>query len=108
MFLDWNGTINKYVGFLRNIDEFGMINGVADAVKKASGCLATVVTNQPVIARREVSFEEIEVIHNKMETLLGKEGAIYFCRHYPLKGYKRKCRELKFDSDCRKPKPRMF
>ena len=49
----------------------------------ASGYLAIVVTNQPVIARGEVSFVELEVIHNKMETLLGKEGAyldaIYFC-----------------------------
>lgn len=103
VFFDWDSTITKYVGFHRNIDEFGMINGVADAVKKASGCLATVVTNQPVIARGEVPFEEIEVIHNKMETLLGREGAylgtIYFCPHHLLKGYKGERRELKFDSD---------
>ena len=50
-----------------------------------SGYLAIVVTNQPVIARGEVSFEELEEIHNKMETLLGKEGAyldaIYYCPH---------------------------
>lgn len=92
VFLDRDGTINKYVGFLRNIDEFELIDGVADAIKKinASGYLAIVVTNQPVIARGEVSFEELEVIHNKMETLLGIEGAyldaIYFCPHHPHKG----------------------
>ena len=114
VFLDRDGTINKYVGFLRNIDEFDLIDGVADAIKKinASGYLAIVITNQPVIARGEVSFEELEVIHNKMETLLGKEGAyldgIYFCPHHPHKGYEGERPELKFDCDCRKPKPGML
>lgn len=114
VFLDRDGTINKYVGFLRNIDEFELLDGVSDAIKKinASGYLAVVVTNQPVIARGEVSFEELEVIHNKMETLLGKEGAyldaIYFCPHHPHKGYEGERPELKFDCDCRKPKPGML
>lgn len=78
MFLDRDGTINKYVGFLRNIDDFELIDGVSEAIKKinASGYLAIVVTNQPVIARGEVTFQELEEIHNKMETLLGKEGAL--------------------------------
>ena len=77
IFLDRDGTINKYVGFLRNIDQFELIDGVSEAIKKinASGYLAIVVTNQPVIARGEVSFEELEEIHRKMETLLGEKGA---------------------------------
>ena len=114
VFIDRDGTINKYVGFLRDIDEFELLDGVADAIKKinASGYLAIVVTNQPVIARGEVSFEELERIHNKMETLLGKEGAyldaIYFCPHHPHKGYEGERPELKFDCNCRKPKPGML
>lgn len=73
VFLDRDGTINKYVGFLRNINDFELIDGVAEAIKKinASGYLAIVVTNQPVIARGEVTFQELEEIHNKMETELG-------------------------------------
>lgn len=114
VFLDRDGTINKYVGFLRNIDEFELLDGAVEAIKKinASGYLAIVVTNQPVIARGEVSFEELERIHNKMETLLGKEGAyldaIYFCPHHPHKGYEGERLELKFDCNCRKPKPGML
>ena len=114
IFLDRDGTINKYVGFLRNIDEFELINGVAEAIRKIneSGYLAIVVTNQPVIARGEVSFEELEEIHNKMETLLGKEGAyldaIYYCPHHPHRGYEGERPELKIDCDCRKPKPGML
>lgn len=114
IFLDRDGTINRYVGFLRKIDAFELIDGVADAVRtiNASGYLAIVVTNQPVIARGEVSFEELEEIHQKMETLLGKEGAyldgIYFCPHHPDKGYEGERPELKFDCECRKPKPGML
>ncbi len=114
IFLDRDGTINKYVGFLRDIDEFELLDGVADAIQEinASGYLAIVATNQPVIARGEVSFDELEMIHNKMETLLGQKGAyldaIYFCPHHPHKGYEGERPELKFDCECRKPKPGML
>lgn len=114
VFLDRDGTINKYVGFLRTIDDFELLDGAAEAIRRIndSGYLAIVVTNQPVIARGEVSFEELDEIHNKMETLLGKEGAyvdgIYYCPHHPHKGYTGERPELKFDCECRKPKPGML
>lgn len=114
IFLDRDGTINKYVGFLRNIDDFELIDGVAEAIHKINelGYLAIVVTNQPVIARGEVSYNELEEIHNKMETLLGKKGAyldaIYYCPHHPHKGYGGERSELKINCDCRKPKPGML
>ena len=52
IFLDRDGTINKYKGFLRDIDKFELIDGVTEAIKRinTSGYLAIVVTNQPVIA----------------------------------------------------------
>lgn len=114
VFLDRDGTINVYKGFLRNIHDMELIPGVADAIKKinASGYLAIVITNQPVIARGEVTWEQLDEIHNKLETLLGLEGAyidgLYFCPHHPHKGYEREIPELKFDCDCRKPKPGML
>ena len=114
IFLDRDGTINKYVGFLRNIEEFELIDGVTEAIKSinSSGYLTVVVTNQPVIARGEVTFDELEMIHNRMETLLGKEGAyldaIYFCPHHPHSGYDGEIKELKIECDCRKPKPGML
>lgn len=114
VFLDRDGTINRYVGFLRSIDEFELLPGVAEAIRKIneSGYLAIVATNQPVIARGEVTEAELREIHNKMETLLGQEGAyldaIYYCPHHPHKGYEGEIPELKFDCDCRKPKPGML
>lgn len=114
VFLDRDGTINKYVGFLSNIDEFELLPGVVDAIKaiNTSGYLAIVVTNQPVVARGEVTFEQLHEIHNKMETLLGDGGAylddIYFCPHHPDKGYEGEIKELKIKCDCRKPSPGML
>lgn len=114
VFLDRDGTINKYVGFLRDIEQFELLPGVAEAIKKIneSGYLAIVVTNQPVIARGEVTVPELQLIHNKMETLLGAEGAyldaIYYCPHHPHKGYEGEVPELKIDCSCRKPKPGML
>lgn len=114
IFLDRDGTINKYVGFLHNEDEFELLPGVSNAIRKInqSDYLVIVVTNQPVIARGEVSYGELQEIHNKMETLLGLEGAylngIYFCPHHPHKGYEGEIRELKTDCECRKPKPGML
>ena len=114
IFLDRDGTINEYVGFLTDIKEFRLLDGVAEAIRKinASGYLAIVVTNQPIIARGEVSFTELQEIHNKMETLLGAEGAyidaIYFCPHHPDKGFEGERVEYKISCDCRKPKPGML
>lgn len=111
IFLDRDGTINKYVGFLRKIDQFDLIEGAAEAIKliNSSGYLAIVITNQPVIARGEVTVPELDLIHQKMETLLGAEGAyldgLYYCPHHPDKGFEGEIPELKFDCDCRKPKP---
>lgn len=114
LFLDRDGTINKYVGFLRDINDFELLDGVSDAIKdiNASGYLAVVVTNQPVIARGEVTVPELDAIHNKLETLLGNDGAyidgLYYCPHHPDKGFVGEIPELKIDCECRKPKPGML
>ena len=114
IFLDRDGTINKYVGFLTKHEQFELLPGVAEAVKKInkSGYLAIVVTNQPVIARGECSWEELRRIHDKMETELGKEGAffdgIYVCPHHKDKGFEGELPEYKYDCDCRKPKAGLF
>lgn len=110
IFLDRDGTINEYVGFLRNINDFCLIPGACEAIAKinASPYLTIVATNQPVIARGEVTFQELEEIHKKMETELGKGGAylddVFFCPHHPDKGFEGEIPELKIACDCRKPK----
>jgi D-glycero-D-manno-heptose 1,7-bisphosphate phosphatase len=114
VFLDRDGTINRAAGFVRSPEEFVLLDGAAEAVKTINrrGYLAIVVTNQPVIARGEISLEGLEEIHRKMETELGRAGAwlddIYFCPHHPDGGFPGERREYKIDCDCRKPKPGMI
>lgn len=111
IFLDRDGTINKYIGFLTSPNQFELLIGAAEAIKviNKSGYLAIVVTNQPVIARGDCSFEDLQAIHDKMETELGKEGAfldaIYVCPHHTDKGFAGERLDYKYDCDCRKPKP---
>lgn len=111
IFLDRDGTINKMVGFITRPEQFELLPDVAKAIKaiNKSGYLAIVITNQPVIARGDCTFEQLQTIHNKMETELGKEGAfvdaIYVCPHHTDKGFSGERPEYKCDCDCRKPKP---
>lgn len=114
VFLDRDGTINKSNGFITKPEDFELLPDVSSAIKKInkSGYLAIVVTNQPVIARGDCTFEQLQEIHNKMETELGKDGAfvdaIYFCPHHTDKGFAGERIEYKFDCNCRKPKPGMI
>ncbi len=110
IFLDRDGTINKYIGFLTNTAQFELLPGVAECIKKInkSGYLAIVITNQPVIARGDCTWDELQQVHDKMETDLGKEGAffdaVYICPHHKDRGFEGERLEYKFDCDCRKPK----
>jgi histidinol-phosphate phosphatase family protein len=110
IFIDRDGTLNIDVNFLNNSEQFELLPDAALAIKKInqSDYLACVITNQPVIARGECSFYDLKQIHNKMETLLGKEGAfldrIYYCPHHPDQGHLGEIIELKIACSCRKPK----
>ena len=101
IFLDRDGTINKYVGYLTEPEEFELLPGVAEAIRKInnSGYLAIIVTNQPGIAQGRLTVHTLHVIHNKMETLLGQEGVfinkLYYCPHHPDKGFEGEIPELK-------------
>ncbi len=114
VFLDRDGVINKEVSHLSNPAQMELISGSAESIRRLNeaGYLAIVVTNQPVVARGECSLDALRLIHNKMETLLGREhawiDALYFCPHHPDKGFAGEVPELKFDCGCRKPKTGMF
>lgn len=114
IFLDRDGTINVLKGFLDNIDDFVLEDGVVEAIQKinTSGYLAIVVTNQPVIARGQCSIEDLEEIHKKMKTLLGEKGVflddVIYCPHHPDKGYPEENPIYKISCDCRKPNTGMI
>ena len=111
VFLDRDGTLVKEISAqgLRHIDELELLPGVAEAVHELNhaGLRAVLVTNQPVIAKGFLTEADLQRIHNKLETLLGRAHAfldrIYFCPHHPEKGFPGERAELKINCDCRKP-----
>lgn len=111
VFLDRDGTINREVTHLKSPDQVELLPGTAAAIRRLNrnGTLAVVVTNQPVVARGDVSLEGLGRIHARLESQLGAGGAfideIYFCPHHPDKGFPGEVSELKGHCNCRKPEP---
>lgn len=114
LFLDRDGTINKEVNHLSNLEQLELIKGVGQAICKINeaGFLAVVITNQPVIARGDLDEHGLKKIHNKLETLLGREGAyldkLYYCPHHPDSGYSGEIEVFKKNCECRKPNTGLF
>jgi histidinol-phosphate phosphatase family protein len=107
--VDRDGTINVLHEFVRSPDELDLLPGAGEAVKmfNESEHRVAVVTNQPVIARGEVTYAGLDRIHAKLDTLLGQFGAyvdaLHYCPHHPHSGYEGEVRALKIQCDCRKP-----
>lgn len=114
IFLDRDGTVNKYNGLVSKDGQLELETNAAKAVRliNEAGYLAIVVTNQPVVARGMCNIEDVRYIHRKMQTLLGKYGAylddIMFCPHHPDKGYPEENIKYKVACNCRKPSTGMI
>ena len=108
--MDRDGTLIEEVGLLHNIEDLKFFPFSTSTIKKINNSefLCFLITNQPVVARNLCDISIVKQIHNKLETLLGREGAylndIYFCPHHPDRGYPEENKEFKTVCDCRKPK----
>ncbi len=109
VFLDRDGTINVEVGYLSRPEDFQLIEGSADAIRRLNeaGLLVVVVSNQSGVARGYFGEAEVARVNETMTKELARFGArldaIYYCPHYPeaaVERYRREC-------DCRKPGPGM-
>lgn len=114
VFLDRDGTVNRYLGLLSQEEQFELEEGAAEAISllNAAGYLTIVVTNQPVVARGMCGMKDVRRIHRKMQVLLGEQGAwlddIVFCPHHPDKGYPEENPLYKIVCNCRKPSTGMI
>lgn len=114
VFLDRDGTLNEEVGHLREPAQVRLLPGVGEAVRllNRAGRLAVCVTNQPVVARGEVTTGQLDHIHARLDHLLGHHGAyldrLYYCPHHPDKGFAGEVAELKVACRCRKPATGLF
>ncbi|MBS0426084.1 MAG: HAD-IIIA family hydrolase [Proteobacteria bacterium] len=109
VFVDRDGTLNALRGYVRRPDELDPLPHAAEAVRALNNAeyRVVLVTNQPVLARGDCSFDDLRRIHNRLESRLGEEGAyldaIYFCPHHPDSGFPGEVVALKVACDCRKP-----
>ena len=103
IFVDRDGTFNKLVGYLSDLDAFELYPWSHEAIRliNRSGFLAVMVTNQSGIARGIFSDDLVQTVHSRMTEMLAGADArldgIYYCPH----GTSGNC-------VCRKPKPGML
>ena len=109
VFLDRDGTLNIEIDGVTAPDQVRLLAGVPAAVRDLNRCgyRAVVVTNQPVVAKGRCTAVDVQQVHNRLEMLLGQEGAyldrIYYCPHHPEAGFPGERAELKIQCACRKP-----
>lgn len=110
IFLDRDGTLNVDHGYVHQIDDFQLIDGVGKALKQLQdkGWLLVLVTNQSGIARGYFSEDQFLQLTEWFDWSLDEDhgvvlDGIYYCPHHPegLGEYRQDC-------DCRKPKAGMF
>lgn len=113
IFLDRDGVINKESN-KKIEDPTNFFSYTTKAIKKInnSNYLCVIITNQPSIAKGFIKKSELEFLHKKLETKLGKAGAyldaIYYCPHHQSKGFQNENILYKKICDCRKPKTGML
>lgn len=105
IFFDRDGTLLVETGYLAHISMVKPYHFAADALKLTAeaGFLNIVVTNQSGIARGYLHEEDLQGIHERMRTLLAREGAsvdaVYYCPHH-VRG---SVPEYSVSCNCRKP-----
>lgn len=111
VFLDRDGTVNREIDGVCTPDQLELLPGVPAAIRQLNhhGWRVVIVTNQPVVAKGFCTEADIQLVHNKLEALLGAAHAfvdrVYWCPHHPEPGFPGERLDLKIDCTCRKPKP---
>ena len=111
VFLDRDGTLNVEHGLIRRAEDLEVFPFAGSAIRRLNEAewRTVLVSNQPIIARGEVTEAQLRRIHARLETEIGRDHAyldrIYVCPHHPDRGFPGERTELKIRCDCRKPEP---
>lgn len=107
VFLDRDGTLNERppkACYIEKPEDFRWLPGAIKAVGllKSKGYRVIILSNQPGIARGNMSEDTLQEIHQKMQNELKEQTGfeiddIFYCSHDWNEG-----------CDCRKPKPGLF
>ncbi|HUJ78787.1 MAG TPA: lipopolysaccharide heptosyltransferase II [Nitrospiria bacterium] len=89
VFLDRDGTLNRDVGYLCDPDQVVLLPGVGGALRalREAGARTVIVTNQSGVARGLLTESRLELVHQRLLSLLAAEGVsvdgIFYCPHHP-------------------------
>ena len=114
VFWDRDGTLIDFVPYLNLPSQVAIKNGIPAVLRelRKNDYLSICITNQPVIARGELSYEELNRIHATLEISLAEYDAmldaILYCPHHPDSGFEGEVSELKVHCNCRKPNTGLF
>lgn len=114
VFIDRDGTLNVPAGHLSHHSQLLLFPNVPeDMLRLQNAQFRTVlISNQPVVARGDVTLEGMKEINAKLDAELAQVGAFldakYMCFHHPDSGFPGEVSALKINCDCRKPKPGMI
>ena len=114
VFVDRDGCLNHEVGRITDPNKLRLIaqSGAAIQLLNENSLPVICVTNQPGVARGDISATKLNEIHNYLDYLLGLEDAflddIFYCPHHPDRGYEGEVPNLKITCDCRKPEIGLF
>ena len=106
IFLDRDGTINvrpPQAHYIETVEDFQWLPDAKQAIKclNDNGYEIVLISNQPGIARGNLTEKNLHEIHTRMNNELQEIGGniqyVYYCPHNWDEG-----------CDCRKPKPGMF
>lgn len=109
-FLDRDGVINVERDYVWRIEDFELLPGVIEALKRlrAAGYALVVVTNQGGIGLGMYTEADLHRLHAHLQARLAEGGirldGIYHCPHHPRSPKP----EMRGPCECRKPAPGMI
>lgn len=106
IFLDRDGVINSDVGhyYIYRVEDFLINKGIINSLKRFqdAGYILIIISNQGGVAKGIYSCEDVNKVHNYLETRLKENDIllqeIYYCPHH----------ESVANCECRKPSPFMI
>ena len=115
IFLDRDGTLIPDAGTGRSsFSPSEMSEGIEPILAQANkqGVPVFLVTNQPGIAKGQISISDVNRVHSQIASHLEHRGAFFdeivYCPHHPEIGFAGEVAEYKVECECRKPKPGML
>lgn len=114
IFIDRDGTLIPDQPNGRSVvqaDE--LLSGTVLKIAQANeaGIPIFLVTNQPAIAKGQLTFNDVNKVHADLARFMAEGGAYFdeviFCPHHPETGFVGEIKELKIICGCRKPRSGM-